>query len=116
MKLRINVTEEILKASSNCINSCLPNNCAVALAVRDIFPEARVGHFNIIFDGSYRYSSKLPYEARTFIARFDSLSPEGRSKMTPISFDIAIPEEAIQSIDIEEVKKILMDHKTLTLI
>ena len=45
MKLEIKVTKEILSKSMFCAGESdyIQENCAFALAVRDIFPKARIG-------------------------------------------------------------------------
>lgn len=43
MKILIKVTKDILRRSSKC-NASILTSCALALAVREIFPKAKVNH------------------------------------------------------------------------
>lgn len=126
MKLQINLTKEVLKESKYCKNEP-GENCAIANAIRDIFPEAMIGTSKIFFKKDSKkpfdffFNSKnetieLPLIASQFIDNFDNSSPEEREKMNPISFEIIIPESIIDEIDISEVNEILSHSKTLQLV
>ena len=118
MKLKIKVTKEILKASMMC--GTKPNdkewlNCAIALAVRDIFPTAEVYGSSIEYNEDDTLISELPKIAERFIIRFDSLkdTPKERLKMTPIEFEVNIPDEVIDEIGIDQAIEIINNSKTL---
>lgn len=140
--LTIKVTREILEASKNCasggwfishdIQAIIGANCGVAQAVREIFPNAFVSN-KVIFTeledvdftatkGTEKYEQlmniaiPLPEKAQAFIKVFDGATPEERVNMSPIEFDIQVPEETLtRVIDIEEIREILKTSKTLEL-
>lgn len=129
--LRINVTKDILEKSKNCSNTERGKNCAIALAIRDVFPDATVGTNSIYF---YKDREKvlftgetivikeiwtsmdLPTEASDFIDNFDISTPEERVKITPISFDIDVPNLLIDRISIDEIQEVLRTSKTMELV
>jgi hypothetical protein len=120
--LKIKVTKEILEKTANCpSNSKAATNCAVAVAIRDIFPKAWVERHELYFDindvgNMMATTTKLPKKASGFIQRFDSLYPAQRKKMKPIEFEITIPDNVIEKINIEELRPLLENHPTLELI
>lgn len=127
--LTIKVTKNILKKSAMCgkenyVN--VPSKCAIALAVRDIFPHALVGGTVIIpFAEGYtspkfaerngKLTISLPMKAQIFISKFDDKTPEERINSEEFSFDIDIPDEVINQINIDEVLHLLKNHETLEL-
>lgn len=125
--LKIKVTKEILQRSMLCGTEEGPSsvgfNCAVALAVREIFPDAGVaGPFMRPFAMSdvpeiYDMEINLPSFVSDYIARFDGLviRPLERLDLPEIEFDINLSDEVIEQIDIEEVKQLLTTSKTLEL-
>lgn len=117
VKLRISVTKEILEKSRWCGANLevLKTNCAVAVAVRDIFPDAKVFQ-TAIFPNRKDKAISLPSIVWTWIDRFDKSSPAERILMEPISFEIEIPDNIIEQINIDELKPLLQNHPTLQLI
>lgn len=117
VKMKITVTKDILNRSKYCDGDALDirSNCAIALAVRDIFPKATVDYTCIEPFGRSGYASyiELPKEATRFIHKFDKAGPKRRIKMDEFSFEIEIPSYVIRRINISEVKKILINHPTL---
>jgi len=123
MKLKITVTKDILKKSMTCgteittniDNYCdiLQTNCAIALAVRDIFPKAKVENTIIVLDTDI---ISLPKKAREFISTFDMCTPEQRLELPEITFEVEIPQSVIDTIDISSLQKELINHPTLELI
>lgn len=127
MKLKINVTKDILKKSAFCgeadvLVHYVSTNCAIALAIRDLFPYAWIYNTNVQFLEADNLHSRiigkceLPKKAIKFILNFDVALPEERMKMRPISFEIEIPEEVIETINIEEALNIVSKGKTMELI
>jgi len=127
IKLKITVTKEILKRSKNCqFGVSIGTQCAISLAIRDIFPDAYVGNADIAlfkedwwFDGKKIITKNeilLPFRAQEFIAYFDLAQPADRLEMDPVSFEIKIPDSAIEKINIEELRPLLTNHPTLELI
>ena len=127
MKIKIHVTQDILERTQFCRigTKSTSKNCAVAHAVRDIFPRAQVeydyihpyGHKEFGVDLSSRsddpHKIKLPEEAIEFIRDFDSLSSKARVNMPPLSFEVDVPKSVINKIGITQVEEIL--SKSLTL-
>lgn len=116
MKIRIHVTKEILERSKMC-DSDPGTNCAIALAVRDIFPGARVAYDTIYpffsDEGSIGDGLLLPGKASKFITDFDHKDAWERMRMTPVYFEIDVPDSIIDRIGIEEVNRILSESTTL---
>jgi hypothetical protein len=123
MNILVRVTKEILERSMFCGTlKGSPNvgeNCAVALAVRDIFPKASVGNRMISWHGGTEVSTEeaiyMPEEARLFIKGFDLMKnfPQHRLLLEPISFMITVPPAVIDKIGVSQVYKILSESKTL---
>jgi hypothetical protein len=121
-KLTIKVTKDILQKSMLCGTfdeflggEPVGKSCAIALAIRDIFPDASVGTDYIELKGGQRIY--LPREAMVFISIFDGLksTPRKRLHLSEFSFDIMISDDVLNEIDISEVRKILCNHPTLEL-
>jgi hypothetical protein len=124
-ELKIKITKDILKKSMYCGNMDTGKNCAIALAVRDIFPEACVGcsyiyphHYGSDVCNPFKNQMPLPDEARNFIENFDNLrdSPEKRLEMEELEFSVKIPDSLISEIDISSITEILKDHKNRELV
>lgn len=124
MKLTIKVTKEILERSKMCKGDDpqhdIHENCAIALAVRDIMPKAVVTRMHIKPFGwgqlfEIQPSIPLPVAAIDFIGKFDDAIPEERVLMPEIEFDIELPEYFIDSVNIDEIKPLLENHPTLSL-
>jgi hypothetical protein len=124
MKLKIKVTKEIIEKAIWCGTESeagyhVSENCAVALAVRDIFPKACVCHSVFYpFEGAMFDAIIIPPKAQDFIKHFDRLAdnPEARLYMDPIEFEVDIPDSVIEHIGIDEVKKIVEKSETLELV
>jgi|SRR6478752_9144047 len=127
-KLEISITKEILERSKYCGGYEVGRNCAIACAIVDIFPNAWVGADSITFGkmeligdtkafiaNSSLGKIDLPIEAQSFIEQFDWLGVDERVLMQPISFNIEIPDEIVERINIEELKPLLANHPTLKL-
>lgn len=121
MKLKINITRDVLERSHMCGYApgklTRSENCAIAIAIRDLLPEAMVDVEAIWINreraNSFSIEIELPWNATDFILSFDNLSPGQRLLMKPFSFTIDIPEEVIEEIGIQEVEAILSDHPYL---
>lgn len=131
MKLQINITKEVLERSHMCgfaKTGSLSENCAIAVAIKDLFPYSNVpsGSYINVFRTekgfkSYRLNRRrlsddpgvnviLPDAATRFITEFDISTSKERLSMQPISFEIDVPDEVIDSTGIEQVKQVLNDH------
>lgn len=127
-KLKIKVTKEHIENAKMC--GADPNlkghnkglymvqNCAVALAIRDIFPKAMVTSLKLYPFGKHALITEemnmfLPSRAQIFIHLFDKLTPEERiEKLPEIEFTIRVPQSVIDKINIDSLK----EHETLELI
>lgn len=122
MKIKINITKEILEKSKMCNTepgeTMIGHNCAIALAVREVLPNCWVATHDII--RSYcdsKVIALLPKEATDFILEFDSRTPEQRILLPEFRFEIEVEDsEILDSIEITELKEILKKSKTLELI
>lgn len=122
VRLKIKVTEDILDQSKYCEGE-IQENCAISLAIRDIFPNAQVEEKGIYLDkGRWRdnfHNSDpditLPKKAVLFIREFDCLDAIRRVNMRPIEFELQIPDRIINKINIDELRSLLIDHPTLEL-
>lgn len=121
IKLKITVDKDILERSKNCSDNA-QNNCAIALAVRDIFPKACIGRDRMWFDTHPGSSTGkgvfvvLPREVEYFIDLFDSRLPIERTDLPELTFEIEIPDEVVGNINIDEIRPSLGNHPTLELI
>lgn len=121
--LTINITKDVLKEAMYCGTQgsglSASSHCGIAVAIRDIFPNALVGLNSFTVDSVAEHLTEisLPMNARKFISNFDwlVLTPSKRLDMEEFSFDITLPDKVIETIDIEEVKQILKDSKILQL-
>jgi len=104
MKLKIKVTKDVLKRSAKCQSSPW-KNCAIATAIREIFPVAGVMNSKIRIDGFPDIF--LPEAAQIFIKDFDKLqySPSSRLNMPELEFEVNIPVELIETINISDIHK-----------
>lgn len=119
MKILIKVTKEILHHSAMCGHDgkMRSTNCAIALAVRELFPSASIGNPNYSLNGKDGFDNNyLPPKAVAFITRFDSTSPSERRWMKPFSFELDVPNSVIDQIGISEAYRILSESKTLELV
>ena len=119
MKILIKITKEVLEKTKMCNEegkNAPATSCAIAYAVRDIFPKAWVERTRILINGWYGggdTQSLLPFKAIAFIEDFDDSTPEERVNMNPFSFEIDVPDSVINEIGIGQVYKVLSESKTL---
>lgn len=127
MKIKIKITRDILYRSQNCNSDNQKKKCAIALAIRDLWPNALVwgcgitgilpSHKRIPDNGvSVGYEIKFDWSVTEWISMFDKLEPEERIKLPEYSFDIVVPDEAIEKIGIDQAYKVLSESKTLELV
>jgi hypothetical protein len=73
-------------------------SCAIAMAVRDIFPGAIVGKKKMMVpEGDKVYEVLLPKVASEFIVTFDKTGPNQRQDLPEFEFEVLIPDELIES-------------------
>ncbi len=122
MKLKIKVTKDILRRSMMCgvvdnSNHTPAENCAIALAVRDVFPHAKVFLASMSLLGLQPYCTQIEptlrdyvetdWDVTKFIQQFDELRkhPARRLGMPELEFTIEVPEAVIDTINIEALDK-----------
>jgi len=118
MKIKISITKEVLQRSMLCgvenANggyTTISDNCAVSVALRDVFGFVQTTHDYIIMYKFNHEMVSLPQIASDFITKFDRLvdSPEKRLDLPETDFEIDIPSSIIDQINIENI------HKSATL-
>jgi hypothetical protein len=125
-KLKIKITKQILKDSMLCSNNT-GQNCAIGKAICAIFPNSWVGRREITFyKDQYLFNkarneitdTPLPIEAIEFISKFDSLVDDKNARLAlpEFEFEITIPENVINQINLDEVREVLKNSKTLELV
>lgn len=125
MKIKIKITKEIYYRAMDCGtgDTCntVSSNCAVALAIREIAPKAKVYTDLIAWKGEkyYRwktdeYITRLPQVARHLIVIFDNSYPMQRLQLPEFSFEVEFPDSMVEQIGINEVEKILETSETLS--
>jgi len=116
---KIKVTKQILELSKKCgahnEDEIMGKDCAIALALKDIFPEVYVsGHYIYPFgidenDKLDELKIALPKIAQDFVNVFDSLCAiyKQRLLLPEFEFEISIPDEIISQINIDEVRTLV---------
>ena len=117
---KIKITNEILEKSKYCSSyghelQVVGENCAIAHALKDLFPRVHVSGLYIYpfgFNDSAACSElkiELPQIAKDFIRVFDALCnmPAVRLRLPELEFEITIPDAVISLVDINEVEKII---------
>lgn len=128
MKLEISITQDILNRSANCA-SFPGQNCAIGLAIFEIFgAKSSVDVCEIVILNKDLYEGNailrleviaqisLPIKAQEFIDKFDDSLPHERKLMTPFTFEIEIPDNVIEMINIDEIYKVLETSTCLKLV
>lgn len=121
MKIKIKVTKDILKRSAMCGTfsqiAKVIENCAIALAVREVFPNAVVGQTSIRpFGYNITPSIELPRCAKHFIKLFDKSCPIQRVSMPEFEFTVDVPDSVIDKIGIKDAIDIINKSETLELV
>ena len=115
---KIAITKEIIAQCKNCGTGNEPhrieNNCAIAFALANIFPEVYVTNLSIFPFGIYGDRQEdikipIPLIAQQFIKLFDGfrLTPKLRLLLPAFEFTIDIPDEVIEQINIDEVRELI---------
>ena len=115
---KIAITKEIISRCKNCgtgnETDRIENNCAVAVALADIFPKVFVTNFCIFpfgIDGDTMKDIKIPLPpiAQQFIKLFDGFrfAPKLRLLLPEFEFIVDIPDEVIEQINIDEVRELI---------
>jgi hypothetical protein len=126
VQFKISITKDIIHQSKNCgIDNDLykmGTDCAVAVALQDIFPQVYVTNFYIFPFGIENNEVKhlkiaLPLVAQQFVKLFDGFwfAPNLRLMLPEFQFTVDVPNEIINVIDIDEVKEIISNKQRLNL-
>jgi hypothetical protein len=116
---KIKVTREILELSKECGThnnmEIAGKNCAIALTLKDIFPDVFVSDHHIYPFGTdeqdpHDLKIAMPKIAVDFVKIFDALSAVHnlRTSLPEFEFEITIPDEVISEINIDEVRPSLV--------
>lgn len=112
MKLKIKITKDVIQRSMWCgtkgdNGKMTSTNCAVALALRDVFGLVRVDGRTIWFwDIKGKPEIPLPQMAKDFINQFDGASPvQRRDHLPELEFEIDLPKEVIDAINIDDIAR-----------
>jgi len=119
-ELKIAITKGILAQSKNCGTANDPsrvgNNCAIAIALADLFPKVYITDLYIFPFGIENEKEKeikipLPGVAQQFIKLFDGfrVTPRLRLMLPEFEFTIDVPDEIIEQINIDDVKMLTKD-------
>ena len=119
---KIVITKQIIEQSKYCGTNndanTIGNNCAIATALADIFPNVYVTDYHIFPFGMKDEKQPsliipLPVIAQQFIKLFDGfcLTPKLRLLLPEFEFIIDIPDEVIEQINIDDVKALIAGDK-----
>ena len=122
LQLKIAITKQILEQCKNCGNEMeeheIGNNCAVAFALMDIFPNVYVTNYFIFPFGMENERQQnlkipLPVVAQQFIKLFDGfrLTPKLRLLLPEFEFNIDVHDEVIEQINIDEVRELINEGR-----
>lgn len=117
IQFKIVITKEIIAQCKDCgtgnDDRKIENNCAIAVALADIFPKVYVTDlyifpFGIEGDKEKDIRISMPVIARQFIKLFDGfrLAPRLRLMLPEFEFTIDIPDEVIEQVNIDDVKEL----------
>jgi hypothetical protein len=106
----IRITKKIIDHAKFCggrEQQSIGENCAIAIAIKDLFPAAFVSknHIHPLGFEQAGMSIELPPIARDFIRVFDSLvaMPKVRLMLPEFEFLISIPDKLLEQINIDEI-------------
>jgi hypothetical protein len=122
IQFKISITKDIIDRAKHCGTENdiyqMGRNCAIALALKDIFPEVYVTNYLIFPFGIDANDEKdvkipLPTIAQQFIKLFDGfhLTPNLRLLLPEFEFVIDIPAEVINAINIDEIKELISNRE-----
>ena len=125
VQFKIRITKDIIEQCKNCGTTNdqfeIGSNCAIALAVQDIFPGVYVTNYYIFPFGINDEKRKdvkifLPVVAQQFIKLFDgfSLMPNLRLLLPEFEFTIDVPDQFIDEINIDEIKELIKSRNIKT--
>ena len=102
MKLKVTVTKEYLKQSMMCgtisnLGCIIAENCAVAIAIKSIFPNAFVSHKCYYIN----HGISAKHNGESFIYEFDSLvnTPHKRLELPETEIELEITDEILDELN-----------------
>ena len=118
IQFKIAITKEIIAQCKDCgtgnDDGRVENNCAIAVALADIFPKVYVTDlyifpFGIEEDKEKDIKISMPVIAQQFIKLFDGFRfvPRLRLMLPEFEFTIDIADEVIEQINIDDVKELI---------
>ena len=121
VQFKIRITKEIIENCKYCgtgnSGQDIGSSCAIAFALKDIFPDVYVTDCYIFPFGIDGVNGKnitimLPVIAQQFIKLFDgfSLMPNLRTSLPEFDFIIDIPTEVLEFINIDEVRELIQEN------
>ena len=124
VQFNIAITKEIIAQCKNCgtgnDDRRVENNCAIAIALADIFPKVYVTDlyifpFGIKGDQEKDIKISMPVIAQQFIQLFDGFrfAPRLRLMLPAFEFAIDIPDEVIEQINIDDVRELIKKAGTV---
>ncbi len=118
-QFKITISKEIIAQCKNCGTDndarLVENNCAIAIALTDVFPKVYVTNLFIFpFGIDSELRIPMPLIAQQFINLFDgfSLMPGLRILLPAFEFTIDIPDEVVEQINIDDVKELIEKTET----
>ena len=123
IQFKIVITKDIIAQCKNCGTTNddrqVENNCAIAVALADIFPKVYVTDlyifpFGIEGDKEKDIKISMPVIAKQFIKLFDGFrfTPRLRLMLPAFEFTIDIADEVIEQINIDDVKELIKTSDT----
>ena len=125
MELKVKITKDILQRSMMCGNDVNPTvtNCAVVLAVREIFPNAIIDQsdyapfptYGVAF---YKKNKRFEHDGIDFIIEFDRLkkTPHKRLNLPETTVTLQLTDEIINAIEIDNWKEVIETSDVLDLV
>jgi hypothetical protein len=124
IQFKIAITKEIIAQCKNCgtgnDDRRVENNCAIAIALADIFPKVYVTDlyifpFGIEGDKEKDIKISMPVIAQQFIKLFDGFrfAPRLRLVLPAFEFTIDIADEVIEQVNIDDVKELIEKADTV---
>ena len=118
IQFKIAITKEIIAQCKNCgtgnDDRRVENNCAIAVALADIFPKVYVADtyifpFGIDGDKEKDIKTPMPVIAQQFIKLFDGFrfTPRLRLMLPEFEFTINLSDEVIEQINIDDVRELI---------
>lgn len=108
MKIKIEVRQEHIDSGIRFDST----NCAIANAVRDIFPNAVIGPDIMYLSNSFYTKTILPKKAVHSISRFDG----GILEVEPFNFEIDLSDTVIDALCMPDLVDLLKDVDNMELV